>query len=228
MSDRRHIDRQYDTELDVVRQRLLLMAGRVEEMIRHGMKAVVTGDSELARNTVLMDRGVNRAEREIDELCLLVLARRHPMASDLRFVTLALKMVTDLERIGDLAVNLCERAIDLAGRPAIVPTTDLERLGTLVQAMVRDAIDAFVQGDADKASAVIERDDPVDELYHQVFRTVLATMVTSPGAIEPGIHLQSVAKVLERIGDHATNLAEEVIFLVRGTDVRHEGKLNDV
>lgn len=227
MSDRRHTDRQFDTELGEVRERLLLMAGRVEEMIRHAMKAVVSGDSELARNTVLMDRGVNRAEREIDELCLLVLARRHPMASDLRFVTLALKMVTDLERIGDLAVNLCERAIDLAGRPAIAPTTDLERLGMLVQAMVRDAIDAFVQGDADKASAVIERDDPVDELYHQIFRSVLATMVVSPGAIESGIHLQSIAKVLERIGDHATNLAEEVIFLVRGKDVRHEGKLDD-
>ncbi len=221
----RHIDREFESELDQLRQKLILMAGRVEEMIRQAIKAIVTGDSALARNTVLMDRGVNRAEREIDELCLLILAKRHPLASDLRFVTLALKMVTDLERIGDLAVNLCERAVDLAGRRLVVPTSGIERLADAVQAMVRSAIDAFVAHDVDRAEAVIASDDHVDDGYHDLFEAILAAMTADPTAIEEGIHLQSVCKVLERIGDHATNLAEEVIFLVRGTDVRHAGKL---
>ena len=223
----RHTDREYEAELEALREKLLLMAGRVEEMIRRSVEAVCTRDGELGQKTILMDRKVNRAEREVDEMCLLILAKRHPMASDLRFVTLALKMVTDLERIGDLAVNVCERAVELSGEPQLGATPDIQRIAVIVQSMIKDAIDAFVQGDADKARAVIDRDDEVDELYHSVFRLLLDVMRRDEAAIAPGIHVQSVAKFLERIGDHATNLAEQVIFMVRGTDVRHEGKLAD-
>jgi len=148
------------------------------------------------------------------------------MASDLRFITLALKMVTDLERIGDLAVNIAERAIDLAAFPQVKPWEDMPRMADIVESMVRDAIDAFVRGDAEKARSVIARDDEVDDLYTRVFRDVLEIMIARPEVIEPGIHVQSVTKWLERIADHSTNLAEQVIFMIKGKDVRHLGKLN--
>jgi phosphate transport system protein len=223
---KRHTDREYESELGQVRERLLLMAGRVEEMIADAIRAVGERDPELARRTIASDAKVNRTEVETDELCLRVLARRHPLASDLRFITLSLKMVTDLERIGDLAVNICERAIDLAGEHRLEGFDALNHMAGLVQTMVHDAIDAFVNSDAELAQAVIDRDDEVDEAYHVYYRAVLAGMTRDPATIERGIHVQSVAKWLERIGDHATNLAELVIFMVKGTDVRHLGKLD--
>ncbi len=221
-----HTDRVYDAELSQVRDRILVMAGRVEDMIGDAIRALCDRDRELAARTIELDHKVNRAEMETDELCLRILARRQPMASDLRFLTLALKMVTDLERIGDLAVNICERAMDLVDETRLEGADTLVRMAAVVQHMVHDAIDAFVRGDAVLAQAVIDRDDEVDELYHVYFRAVLAVMQGGPDAVERGIHIQSVAKWLERIGDHATNLAELVIFLVQGRDVRHVGKLD--
>ena len=222
-----HTDREYEGQLRRLRESLLLMAGRVEEMIGFSMQALVERDVDLARATIASDRKVNRAELETDELCLLILAKRQPMASDLRFITLALKMVTDLERIGDLAVNICERAVDLSAVPQLKPWEDLPQLGRIAQSMVRGAIDAFVVGDAEKAMSVIGRDNEVDELYTRVFRDVLAIMIKDAGTVERGIHVQSVAKWLERIADHSTNLAEQVIFMVNGKDVRHSGKLGE-
>ncbi len=223
---RAHTDREYDLQLRQVRDKLLLMAGHVELMISQSVKALVERDINLARRTIDNDHKVNKTEIETDELCLLILAKRHPMASDLRFITLALKMVTDLERIGDLAVNICERAIQLAAEPALRNYDDIQRTADLVQSMVRDAIDAFVQGDAEKARAVIDRDDEVDELYHQIFRDILQLMLKDSTTIERGIHMQSVAKWLERIADHSTNLAEHVVFMVKGQDIRHVGHLS--
>ncbi|HEY3235370.1 MAG TPA: phosphate signaling complex protein PhoU [Polyangiaceae bacterium] len=223
--NRTHTDREYDNQLSELRQRLLLMASRVEEMISNSVKALVERDVELAKRTIEADHKVNRAEVETDELCLVILAKRQPMASDLRFITLALKMVTDLERIGDLAVNICERAIDLAGTAELKPWQDVPQMATIVQSMVGDAIDAFVASDAEKARKVIERDQEVDQLYIRVFREVLTIMRNDASAVERGIHVQSVAKWLERMADHATNLAEQVIFMVKGKDVRHMGSL---
>jgi len=223
---RAHTDREYDLQLRQVRDKLLLMAGHVESMISQSVKALVERDITLARRTIDNDHKVNQTEIETDELCLLILAKRQPMASDLRFITLALKMVTDLERIGDLAVNICERAIQLSGEPALRNYDDIQRTADLVQSMVRDAIDAFVQGDAEKAQAVIARDEEVDELYHQVFRDILQLMLKDSTTIERGIHMQSVAKWLERIADHSTNLAELVVFMVKGQDIRHVGHLS--
>jgi len=223
---RAHTDREYDLQLRQVRDKLLLMAGHVETMIASSIKALVERDVNLARRTIDNDHKVNQAEIETDELCLQILARRQPMASDLRFITLALKMVTDLERIGDLAVNICERAIQLASEPALRNYDDIQRTADLVQSMVRDAIDAFVQADDQKAQAVIARDDEVDELYHQFFRDILQLMLRDSSTIQRGIHIQSVAKWLERIADHSTNLAELVVFMVNGKDIRHVNHLS--
>ncbi len=216
-----HTDREYENDLKKLRERLLKMAGRVEEMIADSVKSLVERDVELARRTIDADRLVNRAEVEVDELCMVILAKRQPVASDLRFVTLSLKMVTDLERIGDLAVNICERALDLGEDAPLKPWVDVPRMGSIVQAMVRDAIDAFVAGDVDRAQSVIDRDKALDELYIRVFRDLLASMLDDGSKVERGIHAQSVAKWLERMGDHATNLAEQVIFMVKGKDIRH-------
>ena len=216
-----HTDREYENDLKKLRESLLKMAGRVEEMIANSVKALVERDIELARRTIAADHLVNRAEVETDELCLVILAKRQPVASDLRFITLSLKMVTDLERIGDLAVNICERAIDLGQDAPLKPWVDVPRMAAIVQAMVRDSIDAFVAGDADRAQSVIERDRELDELYIRVFRELLSAMLSNTSVVERGIHAQSVAKWLERMGDHATNLAEQVVFMVKGKDIRH-------
>ena len=216
-----HTDREYENELKKLRERLLRMAGRVEEMIADSVRALVEQDVALARRTIEADHLVDRAEVEVDELCLVILAKRQPMASDLRFITLSLKMVTDLERIGDLAVNICERAIDLDQEAPLKPWVDVPRMASIVQAMVRDAIDAFVAGDAERAQSVVERDASLDELYTRVFRELLSTMLNDGSKVERGIHAQSVAKWLERMGDHATNLAEQVVFMVKGKDIRH-------
>jgi phosphate transport system protein len=225
MAPKLHTDRKYETELQTVRNRILLMAGHVEQMIGASVKALSERDPELARQTIALDAKVNAAEVETDELCLVILAKRQPMASDLRFVTLAMKMVTDLERMGDLAVNICERAIDLSQAPPLSPYEDIHRMADLVQSMVKDAIDAFVDRSVEKAERVIASDDEVDALYDRVFTEVLAVMRADADAINRGIHVQSVAKWLERMADHSTNLAEQVIFMIGGTDVRHAGKL---
>ena len=165
-------------------------------------------------------------EIDIDALCLAFLACRQPMASDLRFVTFTMKMVTDLERIADQAVNICERVIQLGSDGHLVPYSALEQMGELVTHMVRDSIDAFVDQNGEIARDVIERDDEVDEIFHATFRGLLDHMRDDPSVIHRCIHIQSVAKFLERMGDHSTNLAEQAIFMIKGTDVRHEGKLD--
>lgn len=219
------MNREYARQLRHLRELLIRMAGRVEEMIADSIKALVDADPELAARTIAKDNRVNRAELETDEACLVILAKWQPLASDLRFVTLIMKMVTDLERIGDLAVNICERAIELSKSPPLISYVSIERMAAIVQSLIRDAIDAFVNLDADLAHEVVERDDQVDDLYHRIFREILGIMVRDTAAVERGIHVQSVVKWLERMGDHGTNLAEQVIFMVRGKDIRHEGKL---
>jgi phosphate transport system protein len=223
---RAHTDREYDNQLRQVRDKLLLMAGHVEAMIEGAVRALVERDVLLARRTIDNDHKVNQFEVETDELCLVILAKRQPMASDLRFITLALKMVTDLERIGDLAVNICERALELSAEPPIRSYDDLVRMAELTQSMVRDAIDAFVRADDDKAQRVIDRDADIDELYHEIFRDMLARMSNDGRLVARGIHVQSVAKWLERMADHATNIAEQVVFMVKGKDIRHVGHLS--
>ncbi|MEM7158916.1 MAG: phosphate signaling complex protein PhoU [Myxococcota bacterium] len=215
-----HTARDYEQELQNIRGALLEMAGRVEEMIADSGRALLERDVNLAKQTIATDQQVNRAEVEIDEACLLILAKRQPMASDLRFVTLVMKMVTDLERIADLAVNICERTLDLANAKVIVHAS-IPTMSDRTQNMVHLAIEAFVEQDEAKAKEVIALDDKVDELYHQVFEDLLVQMHKEPELLHDWIHVQSVAKWLERMADHTTNLAEMVIFMVAGHDIRH-------
>jgi phosphate transport system protein len=220
-----HFDREYEGQLEEVRDGLLRMAGVVEQMIVDSVRSALTQDRVLARETIERDAIVNRLEVESDEHCLLILARRQPMAGDLRFVTLALKMVTDLERIGDLAVNIAERAIDLADHPHQPwPWDKIETLARVVRAMIRDAIQAFVDKDVVKAHEVIARDEQADELYWSIFRSALEVMRKLPDTVHDGVHFQSIAKFLERMGDHSTNLAEQVIFMIKGKDIRHSAR----
>jgi phosphate transport system protein len=220
---REHTDRQYENELRKLRDQLLLMGANVEEMIASSVKALVERNSDLAHRTIEGDHQINRLEVDTDDLCLRILAKRQPVASDLRVITIVMKMVTDLERIADLAVNICERAIDLSTGTPIVVHADIPRMTELVESMVKDAIDAFVTSSSPKAWDVIRRDDEVDELYHRVFEDLLESMRADPSVMHQMIHAQSVAKWLERMADHSTNLAELVIFMIDGRDVRHPG-----
>lgn len=220
---REHTDREFEAELHELRDQVLLMGANVEAMIARSMRAVTERDNELARQTIAFDHRVNRQEVLIDSLAHRILARRQPVASDLRMVTTTLKLVTDLERMADLAVNVCERAIELNGEPLLKPLIDLPAMAVLVQQMLRDALDALVVGDSGRAQQVIETDRHVDSFYGQIFRELLTYMMADPRAIPRAMRLQSIAKYLERIGDHVTNLAELVIFKTQGRDVRHLG-----
>jgi phosphate transport system protein len=223
MADRRHTDREYENELAQVRERILLMGARVEEMMTASRKCFAERDAQLAKATIRNDHQIDTLEIEIDELCLQVLARRQPVASDLRFITATLKLVTDLERIGDLCVNMCERVTELCEDPTYPAQGSLPRIGEAAQAMVHDALDAFVAGDATKAEQVIERDNVVDAYYAQLFPELVAHMMSDPAVVFRSTRMLSIGKYIERIADHATNIGELVVFMVRGLDVRHTG-----
>jgi phosphate transport system protein len=216
-----HTDKAYEAELKSLREQLLEMGGLVEAAIAQSVRSVIERDAALAEQVKVHDRVVNRMEVAIDQACRRVLALRQPAASDLRFITTALKIVTDLERMGDLAVNIAERGVDLAQAPALSPQHDLARLAELSETQLKKALDAFVTGNADQAEEVMAGDDHLDALYLKIFNGLLTLMMEDPRSIRRATSLMFVAKHLERFGDHATNLAEMVIFMVRGTDVRH-------
>lgn len=219
-----HTDREYEAELHKLRESLLLMGAKVEEMIARSMQALIHRNSALARRMMSFDQEIDHLEVETDEICLRILARRQPVASDLRFLTTALKFVTDLERIGDLGVNICERSLELNDEAPLKPYVGLTRMAEDAQAMVRGALDAFVAGDAEAARIVILRDQLVDDSYEEILRELLTYMMEDPRTIYRATRLQSIGKYIERIGDHATNLAEMVVFMVKGMDIRHTGR----
>jgi phosphate transport system protein len=216
-----HIFKQFDRELKTLKDKLLLMAAKVEERLADSVRCLVQRDQDLAKRTTESDRDINRLEMEVDELCVKIIALRQPAARDLRFITTALKIVTDLERCGDLAVNIAERAVELNSDEQLKPYIDLPKMSEATQAMLKDALDAFVNGDADKANSVLERDGKVDELFVQIFRELITYMMQDPRTIQRAIGLIFVAKHLERVADHATNIAEQAIYLAKGKDVRH-------
>jgi phosphate transport system protein len=219
--EREHIVKQYDLELQEIREQLLEMGGKVELMIGDAMKSLVERDTALAEATIAYDHQINRMEIEIDDKCLHVLARRQPAARDLRFITLALKIVTDLERIGDQCRNIAKHTCHLNKEPALKPYIDLPRMAVAAATMVREALDAFVRGDAELALKVCGDDKFVDQLNSQIQRELLTYMMADPATITRAIRVNSVAKCLERVADHATNVAEMVIFMVKGKDIRH-------
>jgi phosphate transport system protein len=219
--EREHFSKQFDTELNQIREKLLEMGGKVEVMIANAMQSLVERDSELAESTITFDHQINQLEMEIDEKCLEVLARRQPAARDLRFITLALKIVTDLERIGDQCANICKRVRQLNQEPSLKPYIDLPRMAQAASDMVREALDAFVRGDDHLAVKVCQDDQVVDDLNDQIQRELLTFMMGDPSTISRAIQINHISKCLERIADHATNVAEMVIFMVKGKDIRH-------
>lgn len=219
-----HTDRDYEQELSDLREQLLLMGARVEEQLGVCVGSLEGGDLALAETARARDRVIDQLELTIDDLCLRILARRQPVARDLRFVAVCLKIVTDLERMGDLCVGICQRAIELAPhRDQVAGVTDLLPMANNARAMVRQALDSLVQGNTTAAAAIIQRDAVVDAGHALVVRQLLLTMTREPQSVYAATRLLNVAMAFERIADHATNLAEMVVFLVHGTDIRHPG-----
>jgi len=217
-----HTSREFDRELRNLRDKLLAMGGRAEEQIGRAVQALVKRDEALADQVVADDEAIDQAEIGIDELAFLILARRQPVASDLRFVMLAVKVVTDLERIGDLAVNIAKRVRDLARFPPSPMQDRIELLATRVLGALQMALDAFVHADAERAEKVIEGDRDIDALNMHVIADVISGgEADDVNAVARALALSSVSRYLERIGDHSTNIAEMVIYFVRGRDVRH-------
>ena len=216
-----HMSSQFDAELNRVRARLLEMGGKVELMISNSMRSLVERDSALAERTIAFDAEINAMEIEIDRKCLQILARRQPAARDLRFLTLALKIVTDLERIGDQCASIARHALELNREAQLKPYIDLPRMAEAANNAVRDALDAFVRGDAQTAIRVCREDRIVDELNEQLQRELLTFMMEDTAAVGRAMRINSISKYLERIADHATNIAEMVIFMVEGRDIRH-------
>jgi len=218
------MERHFEHELGRVRERLLEMGGRVEEMIGKAMDALTERTEGLCSEVLEEDRLVDRMELEIDEACYSIMVRHQPTARDLRFLIAVMKIVTDLERIGDSAVNICQSVERLNQEPPLKPYIDLPRMAKLVARMVRDALDAFVRRDAAQAARVTQSDDEVDALYRQLFRELLTFMMEDPKTTTRALHLLLIARNMERIADHATNIAEDVIYYVEGRDVRHPGQ----
>lgn len=222
-----HTSKVYEGELRTLREKIIFMGSLAEDMVAKGTRALVTRDSELAQQTMRIDRQINRLECEVDELALRILATRQPVASDLRFITAALKIVTDLERIGDIGVNICERVLELNDELPLPELGDVESLAEETIAVLHEALDALVEQDVDRATKLLARDDSIDEHYSKIFERVLSMMSREPSTIFRATRLQSVAKYLERVGDHAMNVAETVVFLVKGKDIRHGYKRDE-
>jgi phosphate transport system protein len=216
-----HTDKTYEEELTRLRTHILEMGGLVEDQIAQAIRALTERDETLSRATIERDHTVNRLDVEIDDLCIKLLALRQPAARDLRLITTGLKITTDLERIGDLAAHVAERALELSAELPIKPYIDLPRMADLASGLLHRSLDAFVREDAELALSVCASDDALDKLHAQLFRELVSFMVEDPKTISRAMRLLFVSKALERIGDHATNIAEMVIFMVHGKSIRH-------
>ena len=211
----------FHEELETLQGRLLEMGGLAEERVRAAVEGLVARDVTLIDAVLAGDEPINALHIEVDERCFRLLALHQPMATNLRAIVAAVKINTDLERVGDLAVNIAEAARRYAGHPPVKKLVDIPMMGTIAQAMLRDALDAFVRRDTTLARQVLNEDDRLDEMKTRVFRELLTYMMQAPTAVEPALDLILVSRHLERIGDHATNIAEDVIFMVSALDVRH-------
>jgi phosphate transport system protein len=212
---------QKEHDLAQIKEEILKMGSFVEDAIRKSIKALVERDKELAISVIDGDAIVNNFDVEIEELCIRFLALWQPTGSNLRFVTTAIKITTDIERIGDMAVDTCERAVEMLDEPPLKPYIDIPRMAEAAQMMLKDSLDAFVARDADLALRVCESDDFVDNLNQQIFNELLLYMLKDPKNIARAVRLTYIAKYLERIADHATNIAEMVVYMVKGKVIRH-------
>ncbi len=210
-----------EQDLENIKEQILKMGSFVEDAIRKSIKALVERDRDLAIAVIDGDAIVNNYDVEIEELCIRFLALWQPTGSNLRFVTTAIKITTDIERIGDMAVDTCERAVEMLDEPPLKPYIDIPRMAEAAQKMLKDSLDAFVAKDADLAMQVCESDDFVDNLNQQIFNELLLFMLKDPKNIGRAVRLTYIAKYLERIADHATNIAEMVVYMVKGKVIRH-------
>jgi len=216
--------KQFEEDLGSLKQQLLKMAAKAETMIHLSMQALVHRDLSLAAELPELEDDVNKLQLDVDDRCFKLLALRQPMAHDLRFIIAAGKISSDLERIGDLTINIHENTKVLLQFPELKPLIDIPKMADLSRQMVRDSLDAFVEEDAAKARNTVMRDDEVDALKNQVFREVLTYMISDPRTIQVGMQLVLVSRHLERIADHATNIGEDVVYLVEAKDIRHHAE----
>ena len=215
------MERHFEEEFDRIKSKILMMGSLVEEQIRNALTALVERDEALAQRVIENDHKVNTFDVEIDEMALDALVRYQPVARDLRFVTTAMKISTELERMSDLAENICERAIELNEEPQLKPYIDIPHMAERARIMVKESLDAFVKMDSALARKVIHDDDFVDNLTEQLFRELLSFMMENPKTISRAIRLSFIAKYIERLADHATNVAELVVYMVEGKIIRH-------
>jgi len=215
----------YSGQLADVREMVLRMGGLAEQMTRQVIHALVQRDAGILAEVRAMETQVNQLQMEIDEACLELIALRQPAAADLRFIAAAMKIIVDMERIGDQAINILEQAETLLAVPPLKPLIDIPRMADIAQEMLKASLDAYVNGDDELAYRTILRDDEVDQLKDQVFRELLTFMMSDPTTIPRAMDLILVSRHIERIADHATNICEDVIFMVKGKDVRHQGPL---
>jgi len=219
MPEREHTSRQYEHQLRLLKEKLLLIGHKAENSIADATRVLVERRPSLAQCVINEDDEVDTLELEIDELCLEILAREQPVASDLRFITTAMKIVADIERIGDIGVNIGRRALEILHEPELKPIIDIPVAAAAAQRILKESLDAFVNNDAQLAKRVIEGDRYIDDVCEQMLRELLTYMLEDPSTISRA--LTFVARNLERVGDHAANIAEMVIFLVEGQDIRH-------
>jgi phosphate transport system protein len=226
MGEREHTSKQYEQQLRTLKEKLLLIGYRVEIAIANATRALVERQPSLAQNVIDDDDEVDRLELEIDEICLEILAREQPVASDLRYITTAMKIVGDIERIGDNGVNIARRALEIMNEPELKPIIDVPVAAAAAQRILKQSLDAFVNADAELAKRIIKDDTYIDAVCEQMLRELLTYMFEDPATITRALRLIFVARNLERVGDHAANIAEMVIFLVEGLDVRHAQAAN--
>ena len=227
MNTSEHIVRAYDDELTRLNNTLSQMGGMAESQLISAIRAIVKRDSELAEKVVAADTRIDRLESEVHEFSVKLLALRQPMADDLRTIVAAIKISSDIERIGDLAKNIAKRALTLNQIPPIKPVQAVPLMAGIAQEIIKDVLDAFIERDVEKAIAVWGRDEEVDEMYNSLFRELLTYMMEDPRNITACAHLLFIAKNIERIGDHATNIAETIHFLVRGEDLNGHNRPKD-
>jgi len=226
MSEREHTSKQFEQQLRALKDKLLLMSHHAEKMIADAIRALVERRPSLAEEVIKSDDEMDQLELDVDNQCYQILALEQPVARDLRFIATALKIVRDIERIGDIAVNIAERASELIQEPEMKRLIDLPIMAEAAQRILKESLDAFVNSDAELAEKVIRDDTFVDDCYEQIFRELLTYMMEDTKYISRALKLIFIAKHLERVGDHSSNIAEMVIFLVRGQDIRHGTRLD--
>ncbi|MBI4640518.1 MAG: phosphate signaling complex protein PhoU [Candidatus Tectomicrobia bacterium] len=219
------MERHFHEELQKLKQDLLYMASLAESMVDQSVKALKERKEELLKEVFQKEEKLNRLQIEIDDRCFELLALHQPMATDLRFIIATMKITSDLERIGDLAINIAQNTTSLLKHPPLKPLIDIPRMAEIAQKMLRDSLDAFVNRDVALARDVVLRDDEVDALKDQVFRELLTYMISDPTTIPRALDLILVSRHLERVGDHATNIGEDVIYMVLGKDIRHRAEV---